>query len=79
MSSAKKKRTVTAEIQTPKRQADFPFDVAMPRVCDDRSAAILGEGLTKPERITDGRIKYARLRQFLLDSQARTVATNRHV
>lgn len=71
------KRTITVELQTPKRQADFSNAVAMPRTCSVRAALAIGEGLTDAIRLTDGRKKYATLRQILLDEQAASMATNR--
>jgi hypothetical protein len=64
-------------IETPKRQALFAPGVAMPRECADNAALLLGEGLRTVDRLTDGRKKYSRLRQILLDSQAASMATNR--
>lgn len=70
------KRTVTATIEVPKRQAMFELDVGMPRQCSSRAALAIGEGLTVATRLADGREKYGHLRQILLDEQAASMATN---
>lgn len=69
-------KKITVEVQTPKRQADFAHDVHMPRECSDAAAMVIGEGIRDGARLIDGRKKYARLRQILLDEMAQSVATN---
>lgn len=70
-----KKKTIIAEFQVPVRESDPRLsNIVMPAKCPDKVAELIGEGYGAA-RIRDGVRKYRLLRQCLLDTQVRRMAT----